>query len=242
MMTFSFNPLRRSSLPSMAALVNTRIVCMNDAAERKLSVVNATFVMPIANCTAFANGLPSLFADSGEYLPDNNLNVLIVYRGSLEGIKLLNLKNNIILHGFSSGNAQEFFNINRAFRDLHSRLDLVSDIYQNRFPKRNDIFGEFPFFLVFIFVNRHMYKLVPGSWHSVFGNIGYLSVNIGNHGLHFRQTHFKNLFHSRQTHRDVRRSRDSSDVECSHCELGSWFTNGLRGDNSNRLTQFDRSI
>src|SRR5213079_419750 len=46
MMTFSLKPRRRSTLPSVAASVKTRVVSWNEAAEMKLSVSSEVFVMP----------------------------------------------------------------------------------------------------------------------------------------------------------------------------------------------------
>ena len=46
MMTFSFSPSSRSTLPSIAASVSTLVVSWNDAAERKDSVASDAFVIP----------------------------------------------------------------------------------------------------------------------------------------------------------------------------------------------------
>jgi hypothetical protein len=46
MITFSFSPSRRSTLPSIAASVSTFVVSWNDAAERNDSVASDAFVIP----------------------------------------------------------------------------------------------------------------------------------------------------------------------------------------------------
>jgi hypothetical protein len=47
MITFSFKPRRRSTLPNVAAFgQNTRVVSWNEAAEIKLSVSSEALVMP----------------------------------------------------------------------------------------------------------------------------------------------------------------------------------------------------
>ena len=46
MMTFSFSPFSRSTLPSIAASVSTFVVSWKEAAERKDSVASEAFVMP----------------------------------------------------------------------------------------------------------------------------------------------------------------------------------------------------
>ena len=45
-MTFSFRPMRRSSLPAIAAPANTLMVCWKELADRKLSVLSDAFVIP----------------------------------------------------------------------------------------------------------------------------------------------------------------------------------------------------
>ncbi len=46
MMTFSFSPSSRSTLPSIAASVSTFVVSWKEAAERNDSVASDAFVMP----------------------------------------------------------------------------------------------------------------------------------------------------------------------------------------------------
>jgi hypothetical protein len=46
MITFSFRPRRKSTLPSMAASVSTRVVSWNEASEMNESVESEAFVMP----------------------------------------------------------------------------------------------------------------------------------------------------------------------------------------------------
>jgi hypothetical protein len=46
MITFSFNPSSLSVFPSTAAFARTFVVSWNDAAEMKLSVFTAAFVIP----------------------------------------------------------------------------------------------------------------------------------------------------------------------------------------------------
>jgi hypothetical protein len=48
---FSFKPLNQSILPSIAALVRTRVVSWKLAAEIKLGLFNAAFVIPSNNGT-----------------------------------------------------------------------------------------------------------------------------------------------------------------------------------------------
>jgi hypothetical protein len=44
--TFSFNPINGSTFPFIAASVKTLVVSWNDAADKKLSVASAAFVIP----------------------------------------------------------------------------------------------------------------------------------------------------------------------------------------------------
>src|SRR3989344_1991855 len=53
-MTFFLKPLRRSSLPTVALSISTLAVSWNDAAERKLSVVSETLVIPNNSCSVVA--------------------------------------------------------------------------------------------------------------------------------------------------------------------------------------------
>ena len=118
--TFFFNPSRLSSRPLMAASVRTRVVSWNDAAEMKLSVVNAALVIP--SKTGFPSaGLPSFrnslvlyvkhpftnltawqerryrrdprSAPFCKHLPNDDLDMLIVDRHTLQPVHILNFIN-----------------------------------------------------------------------------------------------------------------------------------------------------
>ena len=60
MMTFSLRPVRRSTLPLIAASVSTLVVSWNDAAEMKLSVERLALVMPRSSGSAVAGSPPAL--------------------------------------------------------------------------------------------------------------------------------------------------------------------------------------
>ena len=68
MITFSFNPIKSSSLPLIAASVNTLVVSWNDAADKKLSVASEALVIPSNALFPVAGRLPcstaSLFLSS----------------------------------------------------------------------------------------------------------------------------------------------------------------------------------
>ena len=59
MITFSLRPLRRSDDPAIEALVNTRVVSWNDAAEMNESMFNDARVMPSNRGWATAGWPPS---------------------------------------------------------------------------------------------------------------------------------------------------------------------------------------
>ena len=59
MITFSFSPSRRSTLPSIAASVSTFVVSWKEAAERNDSVASEAFVIPRISGSNVA-GSPSL--------------------------------------------------------------------------------------------------------------------------------------------------------------------------------------
>ena len=59
MMTFSFKPTRRSTLPLIAASVRTLVVSWKEAAEMKLSVERLALVMPRRSGSATAGCPPS---------------------------------------------------------------------------------------------------------------------------------------------------------------------------------------
>src|SRR6266849_6388150 len=70
-MTFSFRPNRLSTRPLIAASVKTRVVSWNEAAEIKLSVVNAALVIP--SNTGFPRpGCPPL-ANTRSFSSSNNI-------------------------------------------------------------------------------------------------------------------------------------------------------------------------
>ena len=60
MITFSFNPIKSSRLPLITASVNTRVVSWKEAADKKLFVSNAAFVIPSKTGRAVA-GCPPCF-------------------------------------------------------------------------------------------------------------------------------------------------------------------------------------
>ena len=62
MITFSFNPIKSSSLPLIAASVNTLVVSWNDAADKKLSVAREAFVIPNNALLPVAGRFPSAIA------------------------------------------------------------------------------------------------------------------------------------------------------------------------------------
>ena len=62
MITFSFNPIRGSIFPLMAASVSTRAVSWKEAALRKESVAREALVMPSSVGRACAGSLPSAIA------------------------------------------------------------------------------------------------------------------------------------------------------------------------------------
>ena len=59
MMTFSFSPSSRSTLPSIAASVSTFVVSWKEAAERNDSVASDAFVIPRISGSDVACSLPS---------------------------------------------------------------------------------------------------------------------------------------------------------------------------------------
>ncbi len=64
MITFSFNPIRLSILPFIAASVNTLVVSWNEAADKKLSVARDAFVIPSNTLLYVAGFFPSAINSS----------------------------------------------------------------------------------------------------------------------------------------------------------------------------------
>ena len=62
MITFSFNPINSSTLPLIAASVNTLVVSWKDAADKKLSVASDAFVIPRSTRFPVAGRFPSSIA------------------------------------------------------------------------------------------------------------------------------------------------------------------------------------
>ena len=62
MITFSFNPNKWSSLPFIAASVNTLVVSWNEAADKKLSVASDALVIPSNALFPVAGRFPSAIA------------------------------------------------------------------------------------------------------------------------------------------------------------------------------------
>ena len=72
--TFSFNPIRESTFPFIAASVSTLVVSWNDAADKKLSVASDAFVIPSKALVPVAGLFPSAITFSFSSL--NSLNSL----------------------------------------------------------------------------------------------------------------------------------------------------------------------
>ena len=64
MITFSFSPSSRSTLPSIAASVSTFVVSWKEAAERNDSVASEAFVMPRMSGSNVASSFLPFFAAS----------------------------------------------------------------------------------------------------------------------------------------------------------------------------------
>ena len=62
MITFSFKPINGSTLPLIAASVNTRVVSWKDAADKKESVAREAFVIPRRIGLATAGSPPASIA------------------------------------------------------------------------------------------------------------------------------------------------------------------------------------
>ena len=60
--TFSFNPLKKSTLPVTDASVSTRVVSWNEAAEINELVVSEALVMPSNTLSNCAGSLPAATA------------------------------------------------------------------------------------------------------------------------------------------------------------------------------------
>ena len=83
--TFSFNPRRRSSFPSKEALIKTREVSWKEAEERKLSVLSAILEIPRRSCVISAS-----FSDiKGGFEGEGNIDANPLFINSEEGNFLL---------------------------------------------------------------------------------------------------------------------------------------------------------
>ena len=83
MMTFSFKPMRWSTLPLMAASVRTRVVSWKEAADRKESVAREALVMPMQD--GGIGGLPQLglaVGDAGANLLVGGEHLVLVGQGA----------------------------------------------------------------------------------------------------------------------------------------------------------------
>ena len=124
MITFSLKPRRRSTLPSVAASVRTRVVSWNDAAEMKLSVSSEALVMPSSTGARFRRlaalldyalvlfleiELVDLIAPEqrrvarigdlhlAQHLAHDDLDVLVVNLDALESVNFLHFVDQVLL-------------------------------------------------------------------------------------------------------------------------------------------------
>ena len=143
MITFSLKPRRRSTLPSVAASVRTRVVSWNDAAEMKLSVSSEALVIP-SNTGVASAGLPPCsttrcvlffeleFIDLitpeqrriarigdlhfAQHLAHDDLDVFVVNLDALESVNFLHFVDQVLLQILRSANFQNFVRHHRTFR------------------------------------------------------------------------------------------------------------------------------
>src|SRR5437868_7047370 len=80
MITFSLSPRRRSTLPLIAASVNTRVVSWNDAADSHDVVFSAALMRPSRTVCAVAGSPPQLRPDA-DAVRDHVLADLLVHGG-----------------------------------------------------------------------------------------------------------------------------------------------------------------
>ena len=153
MMTFSLKPRRRSTLPSVAASVRTRVVSWKDAAEMKLSVSSEALVMPSSTGVASA-GLPPCFDDRrvlpleielvdlvapekrgvarigdlhlAQHLADDDLDVLVVDLDALEAVNFLHFVDEVLLQILRSADLEDFVRDDRTFGELLALLHEVA--------------------------------------------------------------------------------------------------------------------
>src|SRR5688572_27281602 len=81
-----------------------------------------------------------------------------------------------------------------------------------------------------------------GSMLAAFFDGEHSTVNFGDERFELRWTSLEDFFDTRKTHGDVRTSSHTTSVEGTHGQLSSWFTNSLRGNNTNGLSNLDHFV
>src|SRR3982074_2346942 len=99
MITFSFRPRSRSTLPEMAASVRTRVVSWKEAADSHEVVFSAALIRPSSTVCAVAGVAGGVDANLPHHLPDDHLDVLVVDVDTLASVHLLDLVHQEGLHG-----------------------------------------------------------------------------------------------------------------------------------------------
>ena len=153
MMTFSLKPRRRSTLPSVAASVSTRVVSWNEAAEMKLSVSSEALVMP-SNTGSRFGGFAALLDNAlvlllelelvdliapeqrrvagigdlhlAQHLADDDLDVLVVNLHALEPVNFLHFVDQVLLQFLRPADFENFVRNDRTFGQLLAFLHEVA--------------------------------------------------------------------------------------------------------------------
>src|SRR5580765_1209251 len=166
--------------------------------------------------------------DATQHLADDDLDVLVVDRHTLLDVDLLDLVHEVLLRGPGAQDAQHLLGVDRAYGQRGADLDVVAVVDEQAGP-----LGDGVALLLRAVVRREQDR--PRL-------VGLLDLDpargLGDRGDTLGGARLEELDDTRQTLGDVVTGHTTG-VEGTHRQLGAGLTDGLGGDDADRLTDVD---
>ena len=166
---------------------------------------------------------------TAQHLPDDDLDVLVVDRHTLRVVDLLDLADQVDLDGTLAEDAQHVVRVGGTHGELLAHLDVLALADQQTGTLGDRV--------------RGLVAAVVRGDDELLGLLGLLDPHaagrLGDRGDTLRGTGLEELDDTRQTLGDVVTGHTTG-VEGTHRQLGAGLTDGLGGDDADRLTDVDQ--
>src|SRR6478609_6974527 len=166
--------------------------------------------------------------DPAQHLPDDHLDVLVVDRHTLLAVDLLDLVDEVHLHRTRAEDAQHLLGVDRPLGQARADRDVLAVLHQQAGPLGDRV--------------GVLLGAVVGREQDATRLVGLLDGDparrLGDRGDTLGGARLEQLDDTRQTLGDVVTGHTTG-VEGTHRQLGAGLTDGLRGDDADRLTDVD---